>query len=562
MQEKEEEQFLNSEKFLELLNKQNDLLAKLHLTFGEDEEEARQKKLAKFFLRGLSLIAIGVSGLFGFWELGVYLKERWEINKLADRYAQVGVELYYTENNTDVAKQFLEKALELSPDNTEYLYLDAYIDGMASVRNLFNLDRPYNASELNEAYEALAKSVILENQKPDNAEPYILRGQIYAALNDNERAKNKLLEAIQLEPDNDFALMRLGVVEYNAGNLLEANEYLNQALSVNPESKWAYLWLGVISSDNSQVAEAMENFSRALEIDPRFDLAHYNIGWNYLSNEPKDYQKAESSFRTALSLNPDYKEAFYGLGMVFGYQRDYEVAKTYLTKSIELDPTFLTALKWRGIVNDELGLFDDALTDFSSAISIDPSQADLYVRRSRTLSKNASFSEALSDLQFARRLEPENHRIQLYLSRLYQKLGRRNSSMKSVNLALQYKPNYADAFAQRASLLVESGDFDLAVSEYFNAINATTYRLDRFHVPIGKIYLKQKQYEKALEHFRKARSINVTNSIAWKNEFYILLSLNRVDEAVLPLNKYIELLPNDPEIEKMKAELLGTNKKG
>ena len=84
----------------------------------------------------------------------------------------------------------------------------------------------------------------------------------------------------------------------------------------------------------------------------------------------------------------------------------------------------------------------------------------------------------------------------------------------------------------------------------------------QFHVPIGKIYLKQKQYEKALEHFRKARSINVTNSIAWKNEFYILLSLNRVDEAVLPLNKYIELLPNDPEIEKMKAELLGTNKKG
>ena len=68
--------------------------------------------------------------------------------------------------------------------------------------------------------------------------------------------------------------------------------------------------------------------------------------------------------------------------------------------------------------------------------------------------------------------------------------------------------------------------------------------------------------KKLLSILAKLREINVTNSIAWKNEFYTLLSLNRIDEAVLPFNKYIELLPNDPEIEKMKAELLGTNKKG
>jgi hypothetical protein len=41
---------------------------------------------------------------------------------------------------------------------------------------LFNLDRPYNADELNAAHEALAKSVLLENQQPDGAESYILQG--------------------------------------------------------------------------------------------------------------------------------------------------------------------------------------------------------------------------------------------------------------------------------------------------------------------------------------------------------------------------------------------------
>ena len=60
----------------------------------------------------------------------------------------------------------------------------------------------------------------------------------------------------------------------------------------------------------------------------------------------------------------------------------------------------------------------------------------------------------------------------------------------------------------------------------------------------------------------KANAINATNLIAWKNEFYIWLLLNRIDDAVLPFNKYVELSPNDPKIEKIKAELLDTNKKG
>ncbi len=70
-----------------------------------------------------------------------------------------------------------------------------------------------------------------------------------------------------------------------------------------------------------------------------------------LDKKPKAYDEAEAAFRKALALNPNYKQAFYGLGMVFGYQRDYKVAREYMTKALALDPQFLTALKWRGIVH-------------------------------------------------------------------------------------------------------------------------------------------------------------------------------------------------------------------
>ena len=376
---------------------QNELLQKLQNTFGAEEEEERQRRIVKLFLRGASLIALGISGLIGTWELGAYLKESWETDQLAQGYAKVGVELYYEENNADVARQFLGKALELSPDDADYLYMDAYIDGMAAVRDLFNLDRPYNADELNAAHEALAKSVLLENQQPESAEPYILRGQIYAALKDHDRARETLSKAVRYDPKNDFALMRLGVVEYNAGKVAVAKGHLEKALALNPESKWVHLWNGVIASDGGQIDEALDHFTKALEVDPRFDLAHYNIAWAYLGQKPKVYDKAEAAFRKALALNPNYKQALYGLGMVFGYQRDYEVAHGYMSKALELDPQFLTARKWRGIVNEELGDLDNARADFSSAIAIDPSNL-IYMSDAHAPSSKARISVMLCQI--------------------------------------------------------------------------------------------------------------------------------------------------------------------
>ena len=538
-----------------VIAQQNDLLQKLHASFGPEEEEERQRRLVKLFLRGASLIALAISGLIGSWELGAYLKESWEIDQLAKGYAKVGVELYYEENNADVARKFLGKALELAPDDTDYLYMDAYIDGMAAVRGLFNLDRPYTADELNAAHEALAKSVLLENQQPDSAEPYILRGQIYAALKDNDRARDILLKAVRLDPKNDFALMRLGVVEYNAGNKDSATSYMRKALALNPGSKWVHLWNGIMASDAGKTDQAMTHFDKALAVDPRFDLAHYNIAWAFLGQKPKAYGKAEAAFRKALDLNPNYKQAFYGLGMVFGYQSEYKVAREYLTKALDIDAQFLTALKWRGIVNEELGNLDEALVDFSAAISIDPAQADLYIRRSRALTKGEKFTDALADLQFAKRFDPKNERIALYLSRIYTKLGQADAAMDSVNNALTLRTGYADALAQRATLHLANSAPDKAVADYQTAIDNTSYRQDRFYLKIGEIRTTQKVFDLAVAALQKARQINPANAAAWKAETDALLELGDKGGAANALEQYVRLRPNDPDIKKLKSRL-------
>ena len=86
----------------------------------EEIEERRFERSRSLAVRTASVVALAVSGILGAWEFGIFVKESWDVRATAANYADVGVRLYYDENNTTVAKEFVEKALELSPDNAEF----------------------------------------------------------------------------------------------------------------------------------------------------------------------------------------------------------------------------------------------------------------------------------------------------------------------------------------------------------------------------------------------------------------------------------------------------------
>lgn len=518
----------------------------------EEIEERRFEKIRALIVRVASIAALTISGAIGAWEFGVFVKESWDVRATAAKYANVGVRLYYDENNSTVAKEFLEKALELSPNNADFLFLDAYIDGMAEVRRLFNLDRPYTADELDAAYRAIAKSILLEQQAPDQPEAFILRGQIYAALRDQARATEALETAIRLDPNNDFAVMRLGVVEYSNGASDVALARFQDALDLNPANKWAYLWRGIVYSESGSLVKARDALGEALALDPRFDLALYNLAWIELKEEKKNYGGAERLFRRALSVNPAYKEALYGLGMVYGYQKEYGVARGYLTNALELDPGFLTAWKWRGVVNYELGEFDAALEDFSAGLDLDPSNADLFVRRARVGILQEAYQDALADLQFARKFDPDNPRIYLYLGQVYQKLDQIGLALEQANKAIELNPRYADALGLKGSLL--AGDqVDAAIRAYQMALEATSYRPERFVIPLSQLLRADARADEALTELSKVMASVRESEEFWLEMVYASIDAGDFEKGATAFKEYVKLAPTSEKIAELRA---------
>ena len=155
------------------------------------EEEARFRRFAKYVVAPLIKAIALIAFIGGLWDVIAWVLARYEVKVMADRYVSVAKDVYYNENNPEVAIPFLDKAIELRDGDAEYRFQRAYIEGMAATRLLLNLDRPFLKSELDRVHRAYAEARFLQELKPDRPEPYILQAQVLAALKETERGPQR-----------------------------------------------------------------------------------------------------------------------------------------------------------------------------------------------------------------------------------------------------------------------------------------------------------------------------------------------------------------------------------
>jgi len=547
----------------ELLRKQTEYLCEIknHFVPEPEEETVQEKRWKKYIAVLAAKICLVITGILAVWDVGTWYVNHLQVKRMASRYATVASEIYYQENNPQVALSFIDRAIELDDKNAEFRYMQAYINGMAAVRQLLNLDRPYTKAELDQAHQSLAQAIFLKGLKKRRPEPHILKGQIYLALKEYDRALNEINLAITFDEKSEYAYVRLGTLLAEKGESDKSLDAFKKAIEINPNSKWGWLWTGVVlAQQKKDIPGARKAYRKAIEVDGRFDLAWYNYGMTWLAGE-KNYEKARELLEKATTLNPDYKEAYYALGMVYGYQNRYEIAKVYMDKAIALDDKFLTAFKWRGIIWGELGNFKESLSDFNKAIELDPKNAGLYLRRAKAYEKSGQLDNAIRDLRFSLEIEPGKERTLLYLGNVFLQAGEHLKAMDYYNQALKIRKDYDEAYAQMAKACAALDQIDKAIDAVSTAIEVTAYQAERFYFQRGKLYERAGRKDLALSDYCEARSLRSGYADAWLSEAKLLKDSGEIAASLIAVNRYIEQRPQDKDAQKLRDELLELEKK-
>ncbi|PLX11504.1 MAG: hypothetical protein C0594_03590 [Marinilabiliales bacterium] len=257
-----------------------------------------------------------------------------KLDSLKPEYYFDQAEFFIMKGESGKAKNSIEKCLSFFPDNTEalvklseiYMYVKNYKESLTILKKVEELD-------------------------PNIAYTYFIKGIIYKETGDTVNAIDNLLITVNKEPEFYNAYVLLGMLSSDLGDTL-AIDFYKTAIRIIPNSIEAHYNLGLFYQQNSRYLAAIDMYKKIInEIDSTYFPAYYNIAYIQLQHF-KEYREALDYFNKALSLNPEYVETIYNIGLCYELLKDYDKARSFYNKALEKETNYDLAIQGLNRLDD------------------------------------------------------------------------------------------------------------------------------------------------------------------------------------------------------------------
>ena len=233
--------------------------------------------------------------------------------------------LHYTNQDITRAMNVLKEGITINPHSVElflplvrfHIYLEQY----------------------DQAIKYADEALIID---ANNAEAYLLKGVIFESIGDTSRAISSYTTAIEQDPKLYDGYMKLGII-YSPSNANLAIQYFDNALKVKPEDAEAQYGIAKTYQDRGETANAIKAYRDLAITNPDFEKAFYNLGYIYFQQDSID--KAEKNFNIAVSVAPQYADAYYMIGLCAEVNDDNAKAINYYDQTLKIKGNHELAIK-------------------------------------------------------------------------------------------------------------------------------------------------------------------------------------------------------------------------
>lgn len=354
----------------------------------------------------------------------------------------------------------------------------------------------FSAGDLERAASHFKRILTVE---ASHFESLVYSGIAASEAGDAETAESLLSRAIERKPDAFLPHFALGALYANASRWAEAETELTRAVDVAPVPS-ALVLLGTVLRESGEINRAIQVFEEALRLQPDSEEAVFQLGLCYIEkNWPK---RALECFQQALEKNPkrlEYQEAVrlldrrkrYTLPGVHGpgaeaYRRaEDEVARGSLHRALELYKAAMAAEPKNSTIRISFALLSASLRLWKEAI-----------RASR---------EVLAG-------EPEDVVAAAACSTLSEALRAQGKVKEAVRFVREFlekhpsKTSQAVGYYELATTLAESGeDLDSALDYAGRALSAAPDELKPYPLAaLGWVHYKRQEFDRAIDCLRRS----------------------------------------------------------
>jgi non-specific serine/threonine protein kinase len=248
----------------------------------------------------------------------------------------------------------------------------------------------------------------------------------------------------------------------------------------------------------SEIAEIQRDETRSVEA---YEL--YSRGTMTMRLASRDApDRAISLFEKALAIDPDYAEAWAGLGGAYQLKGTFlnlpellEKALEYEQRALALDPMLAEAQTWLGATLLALGRVEQALEALQQAVKLDPKQARPWAMLARAYwIGRGDITQGISKLERAVSLNPQFGYGHLQLAFLYTETGEFEKAQAAAEHAVDLQERYI------------SGEEGLLIVGAHTRLGYVHYRQGRYAQAITE-YQAELLFLSAVDHVLKERAL-------------------------------------------------------
>jgi tetratricopeptide (TPR) repeat protein len=366
-----------------------------------------------------------------------------------------------------------------------------------------------HARVADEAYEQME---FLVTALPDEAQAYQNLTGVLARSEDRELALSLMARMVQQHPASFQAHLAYSRLALHAENTDLALQEVERALALQPNAAEALILRAGIRVKAGEPELAQQELRAAVaarpnDIDLRLALARLLL-------DSQDMQGAAEQFKQVVKQQPTHADAIYSLGLLALDQQDLKAAEGHFRKLIQLGQREQEARYYLGRVLERRKDYQEAL-DWYSLVSEGEYWLEAQISAAGVRAELGDVAGARRQLQSLRLREPRLA-VRLYLVEgdVLTRVGEMQQALDLYNTVLVESPGNHDVLYARALLVERMDDLTQAEADLKQIV---TEDPNNFH--------------------------------AWNALGYTLADrTDRLQEALVYIEKAIELAPNEPAI--------------
>lgn len=275
---------------------------------------------------------------------------------------------------------------------------------------------------------------------PDDGAAWATYGDCMRELKREKDAAEAYSKALENGFNNAAVSRKRGDVLAAVGDNDAALQAYSNAIKLRLDDPEAYLARGLHLMKMRRQRDAIDDFTRAIDFNPDYADAYFNRGraWGDLNQ----FADAVRDLTVFLRMKPGDGPALGYRGAALDTLGRVDEALADYAAALKSDPANSHVLMARAELYSRLGRHADALADRDRAIALEPLNAYFFMARGATQLALGNSEKALSDRTRAVELAPSNALMWYSRATTYSALGQPDKAESDAHEALRRNPNF------------------------------------------------------------------------------------------------------------------------